>query len=133
MLLNIWIAVFYNYCKLLFLSIHVVGSCDPVIDEHFRRSLGKDYQNIFSKSSGNNVSITGIFTFQFYKSQEKWLFEIRLIMNYYLFIFCFPSLLHLEIWFNVFLNTLPHPEYVQKISLYQLFQELCAFYSWCMI
>lgn len=36
----------------------VSGSCDPVIDEHFRRSLGKDYQNIFSKSSGNNVSIT---------------------------------------------------------------------------
>ncbi|XP_015913065.1 transcription cofactor vestigial-like protein 4 [Parasteatoda tepidariorum] len=36
----------------------VSGSCDPVIDEHFRRSLGKDYQQIFSKSTGNNVSIT---------------------------------------------------------------------------
>lgn len=36
----------------------VSGSCDPVIDEHFRRSLGKDYQQIFSKSSSNSVSIT---------------------------------------------------------------------------
>ncbi|KFM66456.1 Transcription cofactor vestigial-like protein 4, partial [Stegodyphus mimosarum] len=36
----------------------VSGSCDPVIDEHFRRSLGKDYQHIFSKASGNSVSIT---------------------------------------------------------------------------
>ncbi|CAL1269739.1 unnamed protein product [Larinioides sclopetarius] len=36
----------------------VSGSCDPVIDEHFRRSLGKDYQHIFSKSTSNSVSIT---------------------------------------------------------------------------
>ncbi|XP_054721351.1 uncharacterized protein LOC129231129 [Uloborus diversus] len=36
----------------------VSGSCDPVIDEHFRRSLGKDYQQIFSKSAPNSVSIT---------------------------------------------------------------------------
>lgn len=25
--------------------------CDPVIDEHFRRSLGKDYMNLFSSDS----------------------------------------------------------------------------------
>ncbi|GFT39501.1 hypothetical protein NPIL_560961 [Nephila pilipes] len=36
----------------------VSGSCDPVIDEHFRRSLGKDYQHIFSKSTTNNISNT---------------------------------------------------------------------------
>ncbi|KAG8189337.1 hypothetical protein JTE90_021842 [Oedothorax gibbosus] len=36
----------------------VSGSCDPVIDEHFRRSLGKDYQHIFSKSTSSSVSIT---------------------------------------------------------------------------
>lgn len=27
--------------------------CDPIIDEHFRRSLGKDYMTIFSN---NNVA-----------------------------------------------------------------------------
>lgn len=27
--------------------------CDPIIDEHFRRSLGKDYMKIFS--ANNNV------------------------------------------------------------------------------
>lgn len=28
--------------------------CDPIIDEHFRRSLGKDYSKVFS--ANNNVS-----------------------------------------------------------------------------
>jgi hypothetical protein len=27
------------------------GMCDPVIDEHFRRSLGKDYMSLFSSDS----------------------------------------------------------------------------------
>lgn len=30
--------------------------CDPIIDEHFRRSLGKDYMKIFS--ANNNVQPT---------------------------------------------------------------------------
>ncbi|GIY70191.1 hypothetical protein CEXT_367381 [Caerostris extrusa] len=34
-----------------------VCSCDPVIDEHFRRSLG-ELSKYFSKSTSNNVSIT---------------------------------------------------------------------------
>lgn len=32
--------------NLIFISEDV---CDPAIDEHFRRSLGKDYSSIFSK------------------------------------------------------------------------------------
>lgn len=35
------------------------GMCDPVIDEHFRRSLGKDYMSLFASdthTNGNNVS-----------------------------------------------------------------------------
>ncbi|GFG33937.1 hypothetical protein Cfor_07495 [Coptotermes formosanus] len=37
------------------------GMCDPVIDEHFRRSLGNDYMNLFSSdscstSNNNNTS-----------------------------------------------------------------------------
>ncbi|XP_069674593.1 uncharacterized protein Tgi isoform X2 [Periplaneta americana] len=30
------------------------GMCDPVIDEHFRRSLGKDYMSLFSSDSSTN-------------------------------------------------------------------------------
>lgn len=30
-----------------------ISMCDPIIDEHFRRSLGKDYQAVFSN---NNVT-----------------------------------------------------------------------------
>ena len=37
----------------------VSGMSDPVIDEHFRRSLGKDYSEIFSSTTANNASITG--------------------------------------------------------------------------
>ncbi|XP_034242577.1 uncharacterized protein LOC117646040 isoform X2 [Thrips palmi] len=49
------------------------GMCDPVIDEHFRRSLGKDYLTLFAKktssskagndkekSDSNGLSITGL-------------------------------------------------------------------------
>lgn len=35
------------------------GTCDPVIDEHFRRSLGKDYMNVFS-SCGPSVGSTNV-------------------------------------------------------------------------
>ena len=47
--------------------------CDPVIDEHFRRSLGKDYMTLFAKKTtaskpnnhpeeqdSNGLSITGL-------------------------------------------------------------------------
>lgn len=47
--------------------------CDPVIDEHFRRSLGKDYLTLFAKKTtsskskkssqeenSNGLSITGL-------------------------------------------------------------------------
>lgn len=30
--------------------------CDPVIDEHFRRSLGKDYLTLFAKKSSSSKS-----------------------------------------------------------------------------
>jgi hypothetical protein len=30
--------------------------CDPVIDEHFRRSLGKDYMSLFSSDSSTTTS-----------------------------------------------------------------------------
>lgn len=30
-----------------------ISMCDPVIDEHFRRSLGDDYMNLFKKSNEN--------------------------------------------------------------------------------
>ncbi|XP_068081384.1 transcription cofactor vestigial-like protein 4 isoform X2 [Anabrus simplex] len=51
------------------------GMCDPVIDEHFRRSLGKDYMSVFSNEEhvmdssvainnnnedGDSVTITGL-------------------------------------------------------------------------
>ncbi|GLH05134.1 Uncharacterized protein GBIM_10747 [Gryllus bimaculatus] len=52
------------------------GMCDPVIDEHFRRSLGKDYLSVFSDeasdvsgvtdvndnnaNSGNSITVTGL-------------------------------------------------------------------------
>lgn len=48
------------------------GMCDPVIDEHFRRSLGKDYLTLFAKktsssktndkeeSGSDGLSITGL-------------------------------------------------------------------------
>lgn len=32
------------------------GMCDPVIDEHFRRSLGKDYMSLFSSDSSTTNS-----------------------------------------------------------------------------
>lgn len=32
--------------------------CDPVIDEHFRRSLGKDYADLFDQNGSNSVSVT---------------------------------------------------------------------------
>lgn len=31
------------------------GVCDPVIDEHFRRSLGKDYLSVFSDHNQQNI------------------------------------------------------------------------------
>jgi hypothetical protein len=47
--------------------------CDPVIDEHFRRSLGKDYMSLFSSdgsaannnnnndnNSNSSVTVTGL-------------------------------------------------------------------------
>ncbi|KAL4708371.1 hypothetical protein ACJJTC_019607 [Scirpophaga incertulas] len=34
-----------------------MSMCDPVIDEHFRRSLGDDYMNLFKKSTENTVNI----------------------------------------------------------------------------
>lgn len=33
--------------------------CDPVIDEHFRRSLGPDYMTLFSKAKENNSVTNG--------------------------------------------------------------------------
>ncbi|PSN38438.1 hypothetical protein C0J52_12725 [Blattella germanica] len=43
------------------------GMCDPVIDEHFRRSLGKDYMSLFSSDSTTNnsnsnssITVTGL-------------------------------------------------------------------------
>lgn len=32
------------------------GMCDPVIDEHFRRSLGKDYLTLFAKKTSSSKS-----------------------------------------------------------------------------
>ncbi|XP_064488113.1 transcription cofactor vestigial-like protein 4 [Ornithodoros turicata] len=32
--------------------------CDPVIDEHFRRSLGKDYAELFTPNTSSSVSVT---------------------------------------------------------------------------
>lgn len=29
-------------------------ACDPAIDEHFRRSLGKDYSSIFSRNDSES-------------------------------------------------------------------------------
>lgn len=34
------------------------GMSDPVIDEHFRRSLGKEYSEIFASTTSNSVSVT---------------------------------------------------------------------------
>jgi hypothetical protein len=48
------------------------GMCDPVIDEHFRRSLGKDYMSLFSSdssttsnsntnsNSNSSITVTGL-------------------------------------------------------------------------
>lgn len=33
--------------------------CDPVIDEHFRRSLGDDYMNLFKKNSEAPPAVPG--------------------------------------------------------------------------
>ncbi|CAG9785004.1 unnamed protein product [Diatraea saccharalis] len=35
-----------------------MSMCDPVIDEHFRRSLGDDYMNLFKKNSDNITTNT---------------------------------------------------------------------------
>lgn len=37
------------------------GTCDPVIDEHFRRSLGKEYKDLFDGSNSSpNSHCTGL-------------------------------------------------------------------------
>ncbi len=46
-----------NTCKRHRIEIVTEGVSDPVIEEHFRRSLGKDYSEIFSNST-KNTSIT---------------------------------------------------------------------------
>lgn len=46
-----------NTCKRHRREIVTEGVSDPVIEEHFRRSLGKDYSEIFSNST-HNTSIT---------------------------------------------------------------------------
>jgi len=46
-----------NNCKRHRQEIVTEGVSDPVIEEHFRRSLGKNYSEIFSNST-NNTSIT---------------------------------------------------------------------------
>ncbi|CAK1604309.1 unnamed protein product [Parnassius mnemosyne] len=46
----------YNRPSVITKSNDTPGSmsmCDPVIDEHFRRSLGDDYMNLFKKNSEN--------------------------------------------------------------------------------
>lgn len=40
----------FNYSFALFVA-GSMSMCDPVIDEHFRRSLGDDYMNLFKKNS----------------------------------------------------------------------------------
>ncbi|XP_067837829.1 transcription cofactor vestigial-like protein 4 [Heptranchias perlo] len=47
-------------------------TCDPVVEEHFRRSLGKNYQ--VPELSGSSVSITGSVDDHFTKALgDKWL------------------------------------------------------------
>lgn len=36
-----------------------MSMCDPVIDEHFRRSLGDDYMNLFKKNAVTETSQPG--------------------------------------------------------------------------
>lgn len=61
----------------LLLPLHVMSClvttvCDPVIEEHFRRSLGKNYKE--AESVSNSVSITGSVDDHFAKALgDAWL------------------------------------------------------------
>lgn len=49
--------------------------CDPVIEEHFRRSLGKNYQE--AEPVSNSVSITGSVDDHFAKALGDAWFQIK--------------------------------------------------------
>ena len=42
----------------VFLLILIDSSADPLLDEHFRRSLGADYESLFKKKSDSESSST---------------------------------------------------------------------------
>lgn len=43
-----------THCYIVKFLVSLVGFCDPVIEEHFRRSLGKNYKDKLSSSSSSN-------------------------------------------------------------------------------
>jgi len=49
-------------CKLIFdfSSIAADSSADPLLDEHFRRSLGANYQSLFKKSPVHHVTSSSV-------------------------------------------------------------------------
>uniref|UniRef100_A0A8C6UH66 Vestigial-like family member 4b n=1 Tax=Neogobius melanostomus TaxID=47308 RepID=A0A8C6UH66_9GOBI len=69
--------VSHNGCSNLsnnYRRIHTNTVCDPVIEEHFRRSLGKNYKEPEPASATNSVSITGSVDDHFAKALgDTWL------------------------------------------------------------
>lgn len=54
----VWLGHLQNTLPAFFIhkKFQFAGMCDPVIDEHFRRSLGKDYMSLFSSDSSTTNS-----------------------------------------------------------------------------
>lgn len=50
---------FFEINFIFFIVLGSVSMCDPVIDEHFRRSLGADYMNLFNKTKEANGLANG--------------------------------------------------------------------------